>query len=109
LIQINAKHAGILADRCVYRIFDSAWTQRTEGVSSRRDEGSVQADSRHTGFALQVESKAGPKIRDEILEDATALGGMGFSPILGSATVAGSPATGSEGDFLSSGLAILKV
>jgi hypothetical protein len=51
----------------------------------------------------------GPKIRDEILEDATALGGMGFSPILGSATVAGSPATGSEGDFLSSGLAILKV
>jgi hypothetical protein len=50
-----------------------------------------------------------PKIRDEILEDATALGGMGFSPILGSATVAGSPATGSEGDFLSSGLAILKV
>ena len=50
-----------------------------------------------------------PKIRDEILEDATALGGMGFSPILGSATVAGSPATGSEDDFLSSGLAILKV
>jgi hypothetical protein len=50
-----------------------------------------------------------PKIRDEILEDATSLGGMGFSPILGSATVAGSPATGSEDDFLSSGLAILKV
>jgi hypothetical protein len=50
-----------------------------------------------------------PEIRDEILEDATALGEMGFSPILGSATVAGSPATGSEGDFLSSGLAILKV
>jgi hypothetical protein len=32
-----------------------------------------------------------------------------FPPILGSATVAGSPVTGSEGDFLSSGLAILKV
>jgi hypothetical protein len=56
-----------------------------------------------------VNGGAKPKIRDEILEDATALGGMGFSPILGSATVAGSPATGSEGDFLSSGLAILKV
>ena len=27
---------------CVYRIFDSAWTQRTDGVSSRPDEGSVQ-------------------------------------------------------------------
>jgi transposase InsO family protein len=41
---------------CVYRILDSAWTQRTDGVSSRSDEGSVQADSRRTGFALQVES-----------------------------------------------------
>src|ERR1035437_7974149 len=30
-----------------------------------------------------------PKIRDEILEDAISLGGMGFSPILGSAAVAG--------------------
>jgi hypothetical protein len=37
-------------DRCVYRIFDSAWTQRTDGVSSRPDEGSVQADSRLTGL-----------------------------------------------------------
>jgi len=43
---------------CVYRILDSAWTQRTDGVSLRPDEGSVQADSRRTGFALQVESKA---------------------------------------------------
>ena len=59
--------------------------------------------------AITSQCQVGPKIRDEILEDATALGGMGFSPILGSATVAGSPATGSEGDFLSSGLAILKV
>ena len=49
-----------------------------------------------------------PKIRDEILEDATALGGMGFSPILGSETVAGSPPTGSKGDFLPSGLALSK-
>src|ERR1039458_1653923 len=46
---------------CVYRIFDSAWTQRTDGVSSRSDEGSVQADSRRRGFALQVESKAGSR------------------------------------------------
>jgi hypothetical protein len=38
----------------VYRIFDSAWTQRTDGVSSRPDEGSAQTDSRRTGFALQV-------------------------------------------------------
>ena len=30
-----------------------------------------------------------PNIRDEILEDAILLGRMGFSPILGSATVAG--------------------
>ena len=37
---------------CVYRIFDSAWTQRTDGVSSRPDAGSVQADSRRPGFAL---------------------------------------------------------
>jgi hypothetical protein len=34
-------------------------------------------------------SGIGPKIRDEILEDAISLGGMGFSPILGSAAVAG--------------------
>jgi hypothetical protein len=60
-------------------------------------------------FCSHVNRHPWPKIRDEILEDATALGGMGFSPILGSATVAGSQATGSEGDFLSSGLAILKV
>ena len=30
----------------MYRIFDLAWTQRTDGVSSRPDEGSVQADFR---------------------------------------------------------------
>src|ERR1019366_3444628 len=29
---------------CVYRISDSAWTRRTDGISSRPDEGSVQAD-----------------------------------------------------------------
>jgi hypothetical protein len=49
------------ATPCVYRIFDSAWTQRTDGVSSRPDEGSVQADSRRADFALQVESKAGSR------------------------------------------------
>jgi hypothetical protein len=36
----------------VYRILDSAWTQRTDGVSLRPDEGSVQADSRRPDFAL---------------------------------------------------------
>src|SRR5450631_578288 len=46
---------------CVYRIFDSVWTQRTDGVSSRSDEGPVQADSRRPGFALQVESNAGSR------------------------------------------------
>jgi hypothetical protein len=50
---------GLLVLACVYRIFDSAWMQRTDGVSSRSDEGSDQADSRRPGFALQVESKAG--------------------------------------------------
>jgi len=34
-------------------------------------------------------SRVSPKIRDEILEDAISLGGMGFSPILGSTAVAG--------------------
>src|SRR5664279_4074319 len=48
-------------DGCVYRILDSAWTQRADGVSLRPDEGSVQADSRRHGFALQVERKAGSR------------------------------------------------
>src|SRR5665647_1128200 len=46
---------------CVYRISDSAWTRRTDGISSRPDEGSAQTDSRRAGFALQVESKAGSR------------------------------------------------
>src|SRR5450759_436807 len=46
---------------CVYRILDSAWTQRIDGVSSRPDEGYVQADSRRPGLTLQVESKAGSR------------------------------------------------
>ena len=37
---------------CVYRISDSAWTRRTDGISSRPDEGSSQADSSRAGFAL---------------------------------------------------------
>src|SRR5664280_252123 len=57
---------------CVYRIFDSAWTQRTDGVSSRSDEGSVQADSRRRGFALQVESKAGSRNPDPAATDQCA-------------------------------------
>ena len=44
---------------CVYRIFDSAWTQGTDGVSSRPDDRTAQIDFRHPSFALQVESKAG--------------------------------------------------
>src|ERR1035441_3238687 len=57
---------------CVYRILDSVWTQRTDGVSSRPDEGSVQADSRRTGFALQVESKAGSRNPDPTATDQCA-------------------------------------
>src|SRR5450759_5770812 len=58
---------------CVYRKFDSGWTQRTDGISSRPDEGSVQADSRRTGFALQVESKAGSRNPDPTATDQCAL------------------------------------
>src|SRR5450830_1125622 len=57
---------------CVYRIFDSAWTPRTDGVSLRPDEGYVQADSRRTGFALQVESKAGSRNPDPTATDQCA-------------------------------------
>ena len=39
--------------------------------------------------AITSQCQVGPKIRDEILEDATALGGVGFSPFIGSAAVAG--------------------
>src|SRR5450830_2062574 len=58
-----------LSNPCVYRIFDSAWTQRTEGVSLSPNEGSIQADSRRTGFALQVESKAGSRNPDPTATD----------------------------------------
>src|SRR5271169_6553755 len=57
---------------CVYRILDSAWTQRIDGVSLRPDEGSVQADSRRPGFALQVESKAGGRNPDPTATDQCA-------------------------------------
>src|ERR1017187_1672444 len=57
---------------CVYRISDSAWTQRIDGVSSRPDEGSAQADSRRPGFALQVESKAGSRNPDPTATDQCA-------------------------------------
>ena len=49
--------------------------------------------------AITSQCQVGPKIRDEILEDATALGGMGFSPILGSATVAGFSVNRVQGRF----------
>src|ERR1017187_5237026 len=57
---------------CVYRILDSAWTQRTDGVSLRPDEGSVHADSRRPDFALQVESKAGNRNPDPTATDQCA-------------------------------------
>src|SRR5450759_4209549 len=57
---------------CVYRIFDSAWTRRTDGISSRPDEGSAQTDSRHPGFALQVESNAGSRNPDSTATDQCA-------------------------------------
>jgi len=44
---------------CVYRKFDSAWTQGTDGVSLPSDEQPVPTDSRHPSFALQIESVAG--------------------------------------------------
>ena len=56
----------------MYRIFDSTWTQRTDGVSSRPDEGSVQADSRRHSFALQVESRAGSRNPDPTAADQCA-------------------------------------
>ena len=56
----------------MYRIFDSAWTQRTDGVSSRPDDGSVQADSRRTAFALQAENKAGSRNPDPTATDQCA-------------------------------------
>jgi hypothetical protein len=59
-------------EACVYRIFDSAWTQRTDGVSSRPDDGSVQADSRRTAFALQAESEAGSRNPDPTVTDQCA-------------------------------------
>src|SRR5207244_1220256 len=50
-----------LAVGCVYRKLDSASTAGKDGISSRPDDRSVQADSRSPGFALQVESKAGSR------------------------------------------------
>src|SRR5450830_1000771 len=67
----NARQIAF-GDSCVYRIFDSVWTQRTDGVSLRPDEGSVQADSRRTGFAPQVESKAGSRNPDPTATDQCA-------------------------------------
>src|SRR5450756_384888 len=64
--------AGSTRSACVYPIFDSAWTQRTDGVSSPPDEGSVQADSRRTGFALQIESKAASRNPDPTATDQCA-------------------------------------
>src|SRR5665213_794145 len=61
-----------IAVSCVYQISDSAWTQRTDGISSRPDEGSAQADSRRPGFALQVESKAGGRNPDPTATDQCA-------------------------------------
>src|ERR1017187_3253704 len=57
---------------CVYRKFDSGWTRGTDGISSRPDEGSAQADSRRPGFALQVESKAGSRNPDPTATDQCA-------------------------------------
>jgi hypothetical protein len=44
----------------------------------------------------------GPKIRDEVLEDAVTLGGMGFSAHFGQCNGAGFPPTDSAADFLES-------
>jgi glycosyltransferase involved in cell wall biosynthesis len=52
LTRANVKLVPIQAEPVCNRILDSAWTQRTDGVSLRPDEGSVQADSRRAGFAL---------------------------------------------------------
>ena len=68
----TVRYSGASLWSCVYQIFDSAWTQRTEGVSSSPNEGSIQADSRRTGFALQVESKAGSRNPDPTATDQCA-------------------------------------
>jgi len=62
----------VFVDTCVYRKFDSGWTRRTDGISSRPDEGSAQADSRRPAFALQVESKAGSRNPDPAATDQCA-------------------------------------
>jgi len=45
------------ARTCVYRKLDSAWAQGTDRVSLPSDERPVPTDSRHPGFALQIESE----------------------------------------------------
>src|SRR5450830_824491 len=72
VVRHHRRQLSMMVSGCVYRIFDSAWTQRTDGVSSPSDEGSVQADSRRTGFALQVESKAGSRNPDPTATDQCA-------------------------------------
>jgi len=43
-VRVSASALSGQCNCCVYRVFDSAWTQSTNGVSSRPDEGSIQAD-----------------------------------------------------------------
>ena len=57
----------------MFRIFDSGWTRRTDGISSQPDEGPVQADSWRPGFARQVESKAGSRNPGATATDQCAL------------------------------------
>ena len=45
-------------DPCVYRKFDSAWTQGADGVTSRPDDRPAQADSRIVCLAFQIEGKS---------------------------------------------------
>src|ERR1035437_7892293 len=65
--------ASLILFSCVYRKFHSGWTRRTDGISSRPDEGSAQADSRRPAFALQVESKAGSRNPDPADRKSTRL------------------------------------
>jgi hypothetical protein len=45
-----------LRNSCVYRKFDSGWTQGTDWVSLQPDDGFVQADSPRPGITPQIES-----------------------------------------------------
>ena len=83
------------------------------GGSALAARPSRSAENSNVGMILRIRSvrnqRVGPKIRDEVLEDAVTLGEWDFPPILGSATEAGFPPTDCAGNFFPSGLGFLRV